>query len=138
MPEEKIADWIRNHREQGDKGERTVFAITLKKSGALLGSIDLTFHEEEHDRAEMGYWIGEPHREQGFCTEAGQAVLEYAFKELDLKAVFADFYTWNVASGRVMQKLGMNYEKTYDKFAEQWNTFMEVDRYIIYKGEKQE
>ena len=58
----------------------------------------------------MGYWVGKPFWGRGYCTEAGRAVLEYAFRQLGLLRVHACFFARNPASGKVMKKLGMQPE----------------------------
>lgn len=56
-----------------------------------------------------GYW-GKPYWNQGYCSEAGKAVLQYAFAELGLLRIHASHIGRNPASGRVMRKLGMQHE----------------------------
>lgn len=134
MPKDKIGEWITNHRKQCDEGKRAVFAITLKENKKLIGSIDLTLDEKDNTRAAMGYWMGEPYRNKGLCTEAAKRLLKYGLDILKLDLIYADHYTWNTASEKVMQKMGMEYEKTYSKFNEQWDMFMDVNRYIVKSG----
>jgi RimJ/RimL family protein N-acetyltransferase len=57
--------------------------------------------------AEIGWAISDRYRIQGFATEAGQRLIDYAFAELHLARVFAFTEVENHASLRVMQKLGM-------------------------------
>ena len=56
-----------------------VFAITLR-SGELVGAIGLSLGEK-HRRGELGYWIGKAFWNNGYCTEAVQAVVRYGFEE---------------------------------------------------------
>lgn len=49
---------------------------------------------------------------QGLATEAARSVLHWGFDTLKLKQIVAVTGSENVASRRVMQKLGMKYEKT--------------------------
>jgi RimJ/RimL family protein N-acetyltransferase len=54
------------------------------------------------------FWTIDPyHQRQGSATEAAQAMIEYAFKQLRLKRVIATTEYANVASQGVMVKLGM-------------------------------
>jgi [ribosomal protein S5]-alanine N-acetyltransferase len=89
-----------------NSADRFRFAITWRSEGRLCGGIGLVV-EEQHQRAELGYWIGVPFWGKGCATEAAQAVLRYGFGQLDLHRVFATHFNENSASGRVLKKLGM-------------------------------
>lgn len=56
--------------------------------------------------AELGYWIGKPYWGQGLATQAGHLVLTYAFQSLNLHLVKAACLQRNMASARVLEKLG--------------------------------
>ncbi len=70
--------WIGTHQERFDKGELVNFAITLRDSGELIGAIGLEVRRSQN-RAELGYWIGVPFWNRGYCTEAARAVLAHGF-----------------------------------------------------------
>jgi RimJ/RimL family protein N-acetyltransferase len=86
-------------------------AIERRADGQLLGGIGLVL-EPTHERAELGYWLGVPYWGQGYATEAGRLLIDFAFGVLGLNRVYAVHYHTNPSSGRVMQKLGMTYEGT--------------------------
>jgi ribosomal-protein-alanine N-acetyltransferase len=133
--EEGIAEgWISTHQEAFDKGEAVTFATTLEKSGLLIGAIGLHIREA-HRMAEMGYWIGRPYWNQGYCTEAGREVIRYAFDVLGLNRVQARHMTRNPASGRVMQKIGMTYEGTLRQSILRWGNFEDSAIYSILRDE---
>ena len=77
-------------------------------------------------QGELGYWIGVPYWGKGYCTEAGEALLEYGFTELDLNRIHASYFSRNPASGRVMEKLGMTYEGTRKQHILKWNKFEDL------------
>jgi ribosomal-protein-alanine N-acetyltransferase len=62
--------------------------------------------------AEVGlYWNVLPsHRRHGYATEAGRALIEYAFSTLELQRILATTTYDNTASIGVMRKLGMRIE----------------------------
>lgn len=126
--------WITAHREMYARGEKVTFAMTRKHDGALIGSISLMGIEEGH-QAEFGYWVGVPYWNKGYCTEAGQAVLRYAFSSLGLVRVHACHLTRNPASGRVMQKLGMQHEGTRRQHVRKWGVFEDIEMYGILAGQ---
>ncbi len=55
---------------------------------------------------EVGWRLGERFRGQGYATEGAAAAVRYGFEELGLDRLVSIFEPANVASGRVMEKLG--------------------------------
>ena len=127
-------EWISGHEESFVKGKEIHFAITCKPDNILVGAIGLMGIIKSH-QAELGYWIGMPYWNQGFCSEAGKAVLQYAFLELALNRVHARHFTRNPSSGRVMQKLGMSPEGTLRQHVIKWGNDEDMRMYGILKEE---
>ncbi|MEA3338081.1 MAG: GNAT family N-acetyltransferase [Chloroflexota bacterium] len=102
--------WISTHEDlfAGDQG--IVFAVTLRDGGDLVGTISLLGLNRGDRFAELGYWIGLPYWNRGFATEAAQALIAYGFSGLNLNRIQARHMTRNMASGRVMEKTGMQCE----------------------------
>ncbi|NIG55963.1 GNAT family N-acetyltransferase [Chitinophaga sp. Cy-1792] len=92
---------------QGFKAKsRYIFAVVLKESGEMIGEI--SFHlDMTRPAAQLAYWIGEPFWGKGIATEAITAMLQYGFTELQLDQVFATCDQENTASGRVLEKNGL-------------------------------
>jgi len=127
-------EWISSHQERFDRGKLVNFAITRRVKGVLIGCVDLTI-AKSFERAELGYWIGKPYWNQGYCTEAAQAVLKHAFKVLGLNRIYATYFTRNPASGRVMQKIGMKYEGCLRQHVKKWGRFEDLKSYGILRSE---
>ncbi len=126
-------EWIGHHQVRFDSGESVVFAITLREGGALIGAIGFEL-QKEHSRAEMGYWVGVPYWNQGYCTEAAREMLRYGFKELGLNRITATYFQGNPASGRVMQKIGMQHEGTLRQHVRKWGEYKDLEFYAILKS----
>lgn len=110
-PDGAAEAWIATHA-LGWAGRRELpLAITLRAEGGLIGSIGLVF-EPEHERAELGYWIGVPFWNHGFATEAAGALVDFGFQVLGLQRVQAHHFARNPASGHVMLKIGLRREGT--------------------------
>ncbi len=125
-------EWISTHQPRYESGELANFAVTLREEDALVGAIGLMI-TPRFDRAELGYWIGKPYWNNGYCTEAGRAVLRYGFQTLNLNRIHASHMTRNPASGRVMQKLGMVHEGTVKQHSKKWDVFEDLELYGIIK-----
>jgi RimJ/RimL family protein N-acetyltransferase len=108
-PEGAAEQWIGGQIERHRAGSDATFAMVRRAGSTLIGAVGLTI-VRDHSRAELGYWVGVPFWNQGFCTEAAGAVLRYAFEVLGLHRVHAGYFARNPASARVMEKIGMVYE----------------------------
>lgn len=96
-------------------------AICLRASGELVGAVGYTpcLHPFGQvgigdappmgHTAELGlYWgVSSLHQGRGYATEAGRALVDFAFRELCLHRIVATTEHDNLASQRVMAKLGM-------------------------------
>ncbi|MFF5084519.1 GNAT family N-acetyltransferase [Actinoplanes sp. NPDC000266] len=75
-------------------------------AGELVGYVDL--QGEEPHRRELGYVIGDSSRwGKGYGGQAARAGLAYGFGELGLTEIWAEALTGNIASIRILQRLGM-------------------------------
>jgi len=101
--------WIEFHYDNLIEDFSYEFAVTDKETGELYGSIGLS-NNIDFNQGEIAYWIGEPYWGKGYATEAAQAILQFAFEEKKLHKVFARYFSSNPASGKVMEKIGMNQE----------------------------
>lgn len=127
--------WISNHRGWFEQDEQAVFAITLLAHGTLIGSVQLHIHRED-DRGELGYWIGKPYWNRGFCSEAARALVGFGFEQLGLNRVHAWHFSRNPASGRVMQKLGMLHEGRLRQHVRKWDAFEDLELYGILRADR--
>jgi [ribosomal protein S5]-alanine N-acetyltransferase len=110
----------------------TRFAITLTSDGQLCGGIGLGV-DEAHQHAELGYWLGVPHWGQGYATEAARAMIRYGFETLGLHRIYASYVPHNVASGRVLEKIGMRREGLMRSHICKWGAFQDLECYGILK-----
>ncbi|MGD8865955.1 MAG: GNAT family N-acetyltransferase [Anaerolineales bacterium] len=129
-------EWIETHSELFSEKEGVNFAITDRKTGDLLGAIGLVI-QLEHDRAELGYWVGKPHWNQGYATEAARQVIDFGFMTLNLERIYAQHFTRNPASGRVMLKNGMQYEGCLRHHIKKWEKYQDIKIYSILRSEWQ-
>ena len=79
------------------------FAITIKATGELIGSIDVVHIVD--GVPEIGYCSSRKHWNKGYMTEACTAMIDYLF-ELGYKELFIEAMVDNIGSNRVIQKCG--------------------------------
>lgn len=133
--EEGMAEkWIRSCYEKFEKNKALDFAITLRTDGNLIGTIELRL-DRENENGELGYWVGKPYWNRGYCTEAARAVVAYSFEVLKLNRIQAYHFKRNTASGRVMQKIGMHYEGCFRKHVKKLDNFEDSMRYGMLKAD---
>lgn len=102
--------WIAAHAEAFRQRRALILAIVPRGERDLIaGAVSLQI-TTAHDRAELGYWLGETYWGRGYVTEAARELMRYGFEELGLHRVGCHHMVRNPASGRVMQKLGMTFE----------------------------
>lgn len=134
-PEGGAEQWIAHAQESMEKRTVFNFGIIRKEDDQLVGCIAVEGVKEPHRKVEMGYWIGRPYWGKGYATEAGHALLAFAFNELGANKVWAQFFSNNPASGKVMQKLGMTYEGTHRQDVCKWGEFLDVSTHSILRSE---
>jgi len=122
--------WIGTHKESWDAGTGATYAISDGSSGSLMGAIALTI-APQHARGELGYWLGVSFWNRGYCTEAGVALVDLGFGELRLHRIQARHLTRNPASGRVLQKLGMQAEGVNREWLRKNDRFEDVAMYAV-------
>lgn len=126
--EEIAREFIANAEKDHASGRCVRLGIIVRESAALCGGVGLQI-ESDHRRAELGYWIGLPYWGQGYATEAAFAVVQYGFEALALQRIFASHVTANVASGKVLQKIGMRYEGCHRSHILKWGKFLDLEMY---------
>lgn len=98
--------------KQYEQADFYLWGMVIKETGQLIGTFAFTDLSDRHQIAELGYCIGKDWWNQGYTTEAGQALLAFGFDQLGLNRIQAVHDVRNPASGRVMEKLGMTLEGT--------------------------
>jgi [ribosomal protein S5]-alanine N-acetyltransferase len=124
--EQHARHWIAGCAELFAKRKGVVFALQTKREGELVGTMGLRDIDFEHAQAEMGFWVAVDYWGQGYATEAGRAVLGYAFTQLERNRIYAHHMVRNPASGRVLAKIGMKPEGVLRQRVRKWGVFEDV------------
>jgi RimJ/RimL family protein N-acetyltransferase len=128
--EQNAMDFLAKTRDE----DKIWLAITQRADGRLCGGVGLML-DLEHERAELGYWVGVPYWGKGYATEAAQAMVQYGFDALELNRILASCMSHNSASGKILVKLGMLYEGCQREHQRKWGEFVDVDCYGILRSE---
>lgn len=84
------------------------FAVLVKEKNKMVGH--LYFHHTEPEEFltwELGFIFNPVYQKRGFCTEASNEIIEYAFNDLNAHKVVAYCNPENKASWKVLEKIGM-------------------------------
>ena len=88
-------------------------AVVLPGDGRVIGDVNFELTSHRDLEGEMGYVIDPAYWGNGYATEAAGEMLRLAFEDLGLHRMMAACDARNVASARVMERLGMRREGHY-------------------------
>jgi ribosomal-protein-serine acetyltransferase len=97
-------------RMEQKRQELTDWSFTIFLGDQVAGNISLMGYEALADLAEVGYWLRSDLCGRGYITEAGRAVVDFAFDHLGCHRLELRAAESNPASIRVAEKLGFQRE----------------------------
>lgn len=109
------------------------WATILKDGMQFIGWAGLAYLPE-FDEIDIGYRFLPKYWGKGYATEVSQAILTYGFDNLQLERIIAIAMNENKASIRVMEKIGMH----FDKYAPYEEGGKDVTWYQIEKQQKKQ
>lgn len=111
---EEAEDFIERCQKKAEKEPRKGynFAIELKDSGELIGSISIDRRGKDEEVGVLGYWLEPEHWRNGYMSEALQKILEFGFDDLKLRRIEAEAHTENNASQKLLEKFDFKREGT--------------------------
>jgi len=92
-----------NHWQQHGFG---VWAVLLKETDTFIGYAGLQYLPDSSE-VEVLYGLAKPYWGQGLAFDAGQTALRYGFETLQLPRLIGMAFPANVASCRILEKLGL-------------------------------
>ena len=120
-----------------DESETFAFAITV--DNMVIGSIGIFRQGNIHRQtAELGYYIAEEYWGKGIMTEAVKQICEYVFANSDIIRIYAEPFAYNIASCRVLEKVGFQYEGTLRSNAVKNSKVIDMKMYSLLKEEIKE
>lgn len=120
--------------------EKNVLAIVDKQSQKVIGSLGLHVswaNEEERYQnlksKEVGYVLSKDYWGHGLMPEAVNALIAYAFDQLNLDLLTCCHFTHNDQSKRVIEKCGFQYQKDGRFYIEYLDQMVDDKKYILWK-----
>ncbi len=119
IKKDKVGDW----------------GIQLKETNKIIGTIGFSEFNVQHLCGSIGYTLSKDYWGQGITTEALKMIIRYAFERMNVNRIEAVHFIGNEASGRVMEKAGMQFEGVIRQKVFAKGTFWDVKQYGIVKAD---
>lgn len=103
------------------------WAVIEKSKKEFLGWCGLKY-DRNLDETDIGFRFFEEHWNKGFDTESAKACIDYGFENLNLKTIIGRARSENIASIKVLEKIGLKFEREFD--------FDKSNKGVIYKINK--
>lgn len=128
-----VSGWIKEYEDSFAYN----WIVELKDTNEPIGSITGVKVNVRDETIEIGYCYGPKYWGNGYATEALRAVIEYLINEIGFRLVEAKHISGNPASGRVMEKAGMNKDVILRKRSINKDT-KDINDLIVYSILKEE
>ena len=127
--------YIRYMQSLSRRGLPSSWAVVLRESGKVVGTMGFMWFSDTNSAAEVGYSFSKAFWNQGLATEALQAVIRSVFSSLPLNRLEAQHDLRNPASGRVMEKCGMQKEGILRQRIRNKGEFIDTVLYAILRAD---
>lgn len=118
-----------------NRQQEAPWAVFHKKDGRIIGTMGISEWNPRHRRAEVSYSIGAKYWGQGITPEALSKVFDFGFNALGINRLEAFCIPENVASSRVMEKMGMRLEGLLRQRLYAKGIYHDVQMYSILKAD---
>lgn len=116
--------------------EEETFAFAITVDDRVVGSIGVFRQGNIHRQtAELGYYIAEAYWGRGIMTDAVRQICAHVFDKSDIIRIYAEPFAYNVASCRVLEKAGFQYEGTLRSNAVKKGRVIDMKMYSLLKEE---
>lgn len=133
--EDGVAEkWIETHNKNFNEDRLLELAIVHKEDNYFIGAISIGINKN-YNHGELAYWVGKKYMNNGYCTEAAKGIVKYAFEEMKLNRIFSRHLGKNPASGKVMKKIGMQYEGLLRQHVTKWGQHEDLLYYGLLREE---
>ncbi|MFV7236597.1 GNAT family N-acetyltransferase [Flavobacterium sp. ZB4R12] len=123
----EVHSYIEFVREQYIQNNIGRFVVILKETNELIGWTGLKYNTEivnnKIDFYDIGYRLNEKFWKKGYASEASFTWLDYGFNVMKIKIMSAAAHTDNIASNKILQKIGMVLTEQYLEDNVSWNWY---------------
>ena len=130
---DEIKSFIKLINKKTKDNETICWAVTLKNTTQLIGTISYHRIERENYRAELGYMLMPAHWQKGFISEAIPSVIDYGFSKMNLHSIEANINPANEVSRKTLQKFGFKKEAYFKENYFYDGKFLDSEIYSLVK-----
>jgi RimJ/RimL family protein N-acetyltransferase len=124
-------NWIINAIKSYNKKKPDSLHLAITVEEVYIGNIGAHKIDFDNEKAEIGYWLGEPYWGKGYGTMAVKVFVKLLINKFNFKRIEACPYSHNIASQRVLEKAGFIYEGERRKVLKKKNKFYDDKIYAI-------
>lgn len=106
---EEPDEFTRTAIDGWEKGDQFTWSIDAKDADEFVGRVAILKRKDKNDRWYIGYWLHPDRHGQGYMAEAAKAAVDAVFEHMGIDSIISSHASWNAASGKVLQKIGMRH-----------------------------
>lgn len=115
MPREWVATEIENNTKCFEQHGFGQWSIFLKETSELIGFCGFRFFYDNPPELQLLYGLSPQYWGKGLATEVAKAMIQYGFTEHKFEQIISATDVENIASARVMERIGMNFTQRINK-----------------------
>ncbi len=133
--------FLKRAEEGLELGHTVHWAVLLNER--IAGLFSLIAIKRQHraityDRAELAYWLAPEFQRKGIMTEAGIAAIRFSFEKLGLNKLVVSHHVGNVASEKLIKKLGFRWMCRENRSFCKWGNWIDCEHYEMLSSEWQD
>jgi RimJ/RimL family protein N-acetyltransferase len=105
---EQVCGWIEGCQTRWESGRGYTWTVEKQEDKKIVGQVTVIRMADETSWA-LAFWTHPEVWGRGYATEMVTAAIDFTFEKLGARRIWAGASHWNLASRRVMAKIGMNY-----------------------------
>ena len=116
-------------------GEGYWWKIVSKETGEKLGAIGFNNYQQQHKKAEIGYWLLPNFWKQGIIAEVLPVLIQYLFDIKQLHRIEALVESGNISSDKVLLQAGFIYEGLLRDYEMKQGKFISLNMYSLLQSD---
>ncbi|MCX6223407.1 MAG: GNAT family protein [Bacteroidia bacterium] len=115
--------------------EATNLLLAIEIDGEAVGGIGAIFKDDVYRiNTEIGYWLSEQYWGLGLVSTAITLLVDHIFLHYpDIQRIYADLFSYNPASARVLQKCGFHLEAIHKNAVIKNCQVVDEHRYVKFR-----
>ncbi|AUB41214.1 rimJ, ribosomal-protein-alanine N-acetyltransferase [Nostoc flagelliforme CCNUN1] len=123
---------VERRAKRFEQGDGIRWGIVHKQDKVLIGSCGFQLNPQE-DSAEIGYELASTFWRQGIMTEAVRTILQFGFEKMGLRFVLAQVMLDNIASKKLLEKLGFQSQGVLKQCGFFKGQFHDLEQFVLNK-----